>query len=320
VTVPLLRVCYHCGYPTPGRHASSCPDAESGVVTVVKPIIPAEVDALRRQVAALTAELEQLRKHAHSPVGSAFDAAGDSAFELAQSHLADVKAERDQLRADLAECIKVTEFQHAKNKQAIDRLVEAQTMAKRATDERDRLREERDELREEAAKMRSALKVANRTIERRGAERDRLREEVAALKKELDWADEQSQLSFAQRQQIEAERDQAREERDLAIAHDRQPYPTAWAYEQACKALEKHRTRANKAEAERDRAMKVVKASQEFPTDLFESLVADKIHSAQLRGLERQRQYYEAKFDEIKSFEELLDAYRAETQEKGEPS
>ncbi len=28
------------------------------------------------------------------------------------------------------------------------------------------------------------------------------------------------------------------QERDLAIAHDRQPYPTAWAYEQACKALE----------------------------------------------------------------------------------
>jgi hypothetical protein len=28
-----------------------------------------------------------------------------------------------------------------------------------------------------------------------------------------------------------------RRERDLAIAHDRQPYPTAWAYEQACAAL-----------------------------------------------------------------------------------
>lgn len=28
-----------------------------------------------------------------------------------------------------------------------------------------------------------------------------------------------------------------REERDRAIAHDTQPYPTAWAYEQACKAL-----------------------------------------------------------------------------------
>ncbi len=38
-------------------------------------------------------------------------------------------------------------------------------------------------------------------------------------------------------------------ERDLAIAHDRQPYPTAWAYEQACKALEKHRARADRLEA-----------------------------------------------------------------------
>jgi hypothetical protein len=37
--------------------------------------------------------------------------------------------------------------------------------------------------------------------------------------------------------------------RDLAIAHDRQPYPTAWAYEQACKALETHRKRADDAEA-----------------------------------------------------------------------
>lgn len=32
-------------------------------------------------------------------------------------------------------------------------------------------------------------------------------------------------------------------ERDLAIAHDRQPYPTANAYEQACKALDKYRER-----------------------------------------------------------------------------
>lgn len=30
---------------------------------------------------------------------------------------------------------------------------------------------------------------------------------------------------------------QLRLDRDLAIAHDRQPYPTAWSYEQACKAL-----------------------------------------------------------------------------------
>lgn len=36
---------------------------------------------------------------------------------------------------------------------------------------------------------------------------------------------------------VDAEHAELRRERDLAIAHDRQPYPTAWAYEQACKAL-----------------------------------------------------------------------------------
>ena len=35
--------------------------------------------------------------------------------------------------------------------------------------------------------------------------------------------------------------DRLREERDLAVAHDRQPYPTADAYERACEALRKHR-------------------------------------------------------------------------------
>jgi hypothetical protein len=40
----------------------------------------------------------------------------------------------------------------------------------------------------------------------------------------------------------------AEAERDLAIAHDRQAYPTAWAYGQACAALEKQRERAETAE------------------------------------------------------------------------
>lgn len=35
----------------------------------------------------------------------------------------------------------------------------------------------------------------------------------------------------------DAEQAELRRERDLAIAYDRQPYPTAWAYEQACAAL-----------------------------------------------------------------------------------
>jgi Domain of unknown function (DUF397) len=50
--------------------------------------------------------------------------------------------------------------------------------------------------------------------------------------------------------ELTAERDRLREERDLAAAHDRQPYPTAEAYERACAALEKHRQRADEAEAE----------------------------------------------------------------------
>ena len=36
-----------------------------------------------------------------------------------------------------------------------------------------------------------------------------------------------------------ARADEFRKERDLAVLHDRQPYPTAWAYEKACEALEK---------------------------------------------------------------------------------
>lgn len=41
----------------------------------------------------------------------------------------------------------------------------------------------------------------------------------------------------------------AERERDLAIAHDRQPYPTAWAYEQVCKARNEWESRALAAEA-----------------------------------------------------------------------
>lgn len=48
--------------------------------------------------------------------------------------------------------------------------------------------------------------------------------------------------------------EKAREERDLAIAHDRQPYPTAEAYEKVCAARTKWQARAEKVEAERDQA------------------------------------------------------------------
>jgi len=57
----LLRVCYHCGQPTPGTHAPACRDFGSGVVTVTKPTPPFIVDGLRAEVAALTAERDRLR-------------------------------------------------------------------------------------------------------------------------------------------------------------------------------------------------------------------------------------------------------------------
>jgi hypothetical protein len=44
-------------------------------------------------------------------------------------------------------------------------------------------------------------------------------------------------------------------ERELAIAHDRQPYPTAEAYEKVCTARTKWQDRAEKAEAQRDQAV-----------------------------------------------------------------
>lgn len=45
-------------------------------------------------------------------------------------------------------------------------------------------------------------------------------------------------------------------ERDLAVAHDRQPYPTAEAYKLACKTREKLREQVEKLTAERDEANK----------------------------------------------------------------
>lgn len=37
---------------------------------------------------------------------------------------------------------------------------------------------------------------------------------------------------------LQSELAEMKRERDLAIAHDRQPYPTAYAYEKTCEALE----------------------------------------------------------------------------------
>lgn len=56
-----------------------------------------------------------------------------------------------------------------------------------------------------------------------------------------DAADEIRRLQF--------ELNRAEHEKGLAIAHDRQPYPSAESYQKACSDLEKQRQRADKAES-----------------------------------------------------------------------
>lgn len=73
---------------------------------------------------------------------------------------------------------------------------------------------------------------------------------------EREWEAWQTAAGTDTPTQGEVARAEARlmRERDLAVAHDRQSTPTAWAYEQACKALENHRQRADEAEQARDKA------------------------------------------------------------------
>lgn len=60
MTVPLIRVCFHCGYPTPGRHSTGCPDFNSGVVTVAAPYAPVEGAEKLRQILDLERRIAQL--------------------------------------------------------------------------------------------------------------------------------------------------------------------------------------------------------------------------------------------------------------------
>jgi hypothetical protein len=83
------------------------------------------------------------------------------------------------------------------------------------TAERDRLRRDVSEAAEVRAKDRAQIQALCEEQDHLRAERDRLREQVALWKSREDVA------------RVAAE--EARAERDLAIAHDRQPYPTAEA-------------------------------------------------------------------------------------------
>jgi hypothetical protein len=81
--------------------------------------------------------------------------------------------------------------------------------------------------------------------DRAAERRDRYAAPLFALMRQNGWDGERTEPVVREMDLVldavlavaDAEQSELRRERDLAIAHDRQPYPTAWAYEQACKTL-----------------------------------------------------------------------------------
>jgi hypothetical protein len=90
--------------------------------------------------------------------------------------------------------------------------------------------------------------------------------------------------------QLRGENAQLTRERDLAIAHDTQPYPTAWAYEQACRVM-------HEVKAERDALQARIDAIQEARSCLgagpmdYEAFTdeVDRILAAAVVGAEPER-------------------------------
>lgn len=97
--------------------------------------------------------------------------------------------------------------------------------------------------------QRAGLVINRRLLVEAADKLDDLIDCLATAERERNLALEVNERASVTLKRLRAERDEARRERDLAIAHDRQPYPTQWAYDQACKALRKHRMRADRLAA-----------------------------------------------------------------------
>lgn len=92
-----------------------------------------------------------------------------------------------------------------------------------------------------------------------------------------DAADEIRRLRF--------ELNRAEHEKGLAIAHDRQPYPSAESYKKACSDLEEQRQRADKAESS-------LSESESLADYMTESLATLKKQNQELTQLiERVREF-----------------------------
>jgi hypothetical protein len=106
-----------------------------------------------------------------------------------------------------------------------------------------------DELREEAEKARCMdypqLAVM---LDAAADDWEKLQDQYNGLVDIADGFYHRTVELVAENEKLEKRLEAAERERDLAVAHDRQPYPTAAAYEVVCAALEDKRKRLEAAE------------------------------------------------------------------------
>jgi hypothetical protein len=75
---------------------------------------------------------------------------------------------------------------------------------------------------------------------------------------------QESNLCEVCERELRARLAEVERERDLAVAHDTQPYPTAWAYEQACRVRDSALARVAVLEAAAQRLIDAMRWEEEL--------------------------------------------------------
>lgn len=140
---------------------------------------------------------------------------------------------------------------------------------------------------------------------------------IAELREEADciehgaWPQKWRDLMLRAATSLEA----AHRERDEAIAHDRQPYPTAWAYERVCEARTKWQVRAGASEAsviadvvshwfiQGGKATFGELREAHNPDELVSAILS--VVRAQLRAVEQERDALKAEIEWLSQTEDL---------------
>jgi hypothetical protein len=127
-----------------------------------------------------------------------------------------------------------------------------------------------------------------------------LKDEVEALERQLN---ELALAHSLEKEELEARLAEAERRRDLAIAHDTQPYPTAHAYERVCAAL-------NKSREEKDAQSATISQMDSDNADLrekYNKLVVD--HAEAVAG-ETEMQELESLRDQVLALQAHVERLR----------